>query len=76
MFIRYSEANAIKWPKPILYAVKAGGTIPNGNVTSKDPAQILHIDLRFKSKWCVFTTIYVSLNPHESANNKMLIFVR
>lgn len=39
MFIRYSEANAIKWPKPILFAARLGGTIPNSNVTSTDRAQ-------------------------------------
>lgn len=39
VFIRYSEANAIKWPKPILFAARLGGTIPNSNVTSTDRAQ-------------------------------------
>lgn len=54
MFIRYSEGNAIKWPKPILYAMKGGGTIPNSNVTSTDQAQILYMEGGLESKWCVY----------------------
>lgn len=57
MFIRYSQANAIKWPKPILYTVKGGGTIPNSNVTSTDRAQILHVEGGLESKWRVYEWI-------------------
>lgn len=57
VFIRYSEANAIKRPKPILYTTRGGGTIPNSNVTSMEQAQILHRAGRLESKWCVYEWI-------------------
>lgn len=55
--MRYSEANAIKRPRPILYATRGGGTIPNGNVTSTEWAQILYMKGGLESKWCVYEGI-------------------
>lgn len=54
MFIRYSEANAIKWPKPIFNAMKGGGTIPNSNVTSTGHTLILYVEGGLESKCFVY----------------------
>lgn len=57
VFIRYSEANAIKWPKPILYTMRGGGTVPNSNVTSTVRALILYMGRGLESKCCVYEWI-------------------
>lgn len=57
VFIRYSEANAIKWLKPILYAMRGGGTVPNSNVTSTGRALILYMGWGLESKCCVYEWI-------------------
>lgn len=57
VFIRYSQANAIKWPEPISYATTGGGTIPKRNVTSTEQAQIFYMEGGLKSKRRVYEWI-------------------
>lgn len=72
VFIRYSEANAIKWPKPILYGMR----VVEQFQTVMSPLQGELKYYAWTAVWnqsAVFTSEYVWLNQRGAGNDKMLV---